>query len=251
MERLRPAGAAALLLLMITPAANAQDIGPNDRAMRMIARSETKHIRSRQNLIKILRDQPSFWIELQAIAKRLKTEPAWLLNVMASESSFNPAARNGLPGQTATGLLQFIEDTAQGMGTTTEAIRRMSPVEQLRLVEKYLSPFRGRLNSLSNVYSAVFRGVIAEGGDASVVAPLNNTNKELRIYSLNRWLDFNGDGKITKGELALAAHSDGRFQPAAILSGRSLYRSPAYAADRKPEARRTRSIYVGSLDSQK
>ena len=76
MERLRPAGAAALLLLMITPAANAQDIGSNDRAMRMIARSETKHIRSRQNLIKILRDQPSFWIELQAIAKRLKTEPA-------------------------------------------------------------------------------------------------------------------------------------------------------------------------------
>jgi hypothetical protein len=88
MERLRPAGAAALLLLMITPAANAQDIGSNDRAMRMIARSEAKHIRSRQNLTKILRDQPSFWSELQAIAKRLKTEPAWLLNVMASESSF-------------------------------------------------------------------------------------------------------------------------------------------------------------------
>jgi hypothetical protein len=250
MKGLGAAGAAALLLLMITPAADAQDEGMKDHAMRMIARSEAKHIRSRKNLIKILRDQPSFWIELQAIAKRLKTEPAWLLNVMASESSFNPAARNGLPGQTATGLLQFIEDTAQGMGTTTEAIRRMSPVEQLRLVEKYLSPFRGRLNSLSDVYSAVFRGFIAKGGDASAVAPLNNSNKELRIYSLNRWLDFNGDGKITKGELALAALSVGRFQPAAILSGKSPYRSPAYATDRKPEARRTRSIYAGSLDSQ-
>src|SRR5215813_12661791 len=149
MKELRPAGAAAILLLMLMPASNAQDKLPNDRVMRMIARSEAKHIRLRQNLIKILRDQSSFWIELQAIAKRLKTEPAWLLNVMASESSFNPEARNGRPGQTATGLLQFIENTAQGMGTTTEAIRRMSPVEQLRLVEKYLSPFRGRLNSLS------------------------------------------------------------------------------------------------------
>ena len=76
MKGLGPAGAAALLLLMITPAAGAQDEGMKDRAMRMIAHSEAKHIRSRKNLIKILRDQPSFWIELQAIAKRLKTEPA-------------------------------------------------------------------------------------------------------------------------------------------------------------------------------
>src|SRR5215467_5541145 len=165
MKELRPAGAAAILLLMLTPASNAQDKLPNDRVMRMIARSEAKHIRSRQNLIKILRDQPSFWIELQAIAKRLKTEPAWLLNVMASESSFNPAARNGLHGQTAAGLLQFIEATARRLGTTTDAIRRTNPVEQLRLIERYLTPFRGRLNSLTDVYLAVFRGVVIEGGD--------------------------------------------------------------------------------------
>jgi hypothetical protein len=237
-------------LLIIAPAADAQDKVPQRRAMRMIAGTEAKHVRSRQNLIKILRDQPNFWTELQAIAKRLKTEPAWLLNVMASESLFDPKARNGLTGQTASGLLQFIESTAQSMGTTTDAIRRMSPIEQLRLIEKYLAPFRGRLNSLADVYLAVFRGVIVEGGDVTIIAPLNNSNKELRIYSLNRWLDFNGDGKITKGELALAALSVGRFQPAAILSGKSLHRSPAYASDRKPEARRTHSIYAGSLDFQ-
>src|SRR5215475_1538534 len=239
MKALRPAGVAAILLLTLAPAAGAQDKGPNDQVLRMIARSEANHVRSRQNLIRILRDQPNFWIELQAVAKRLKIEPAWLLNVMASESLFNPAARNRLPGQTATGLLQFIEDTAQGLGTTTEAISRMSPVEQLRLVEKYLSPFRGRLGSLADVYSAVFRGFITEGGNTSVVAPLNNSNKERRIYSLNRWLDFNGDGKITKGELALAAFSIGRFQPAAPR------------LDQKSETLRTRSIYVRSLNGRK
>ena len=215
MKGLKPAGAAALFLLMIAPAADAQNEGPNDRVMQMIARSEAKHARSRENLIKILRDHPKFGIELQAIAKRLETDPAWLLNVMASESLFNPTARNGLPGQTASGLLQFIESTAQRLGTTTEAIRRMDPVEQLRLVEKYLTPFRGRLNSLADVYLAVFRGFIIEGGDTSVVAPLGKSNKERRIYSLNRWLDFNGDGRITKGELALAAFATGRFHPAA------------------------------------
>ena len=248
MEGLRLAGALAILSLIIAPAANAQDKSLNDHALRMIARSEAKHVRSRQNLIEILRDQPNFWIELQAIAKRLKTEPAWLLNVMASESLFNPKARNGLPGQTATGLMQFIESTAQSLGTTTDAIRRMSPVEQLRLVEKYLTQFGGRLNSLADVYLAVFRGFIVEGGDATVIVPLDNSNKEARVYSLNRWLDFDGDNKITKGELALAALSVGRFQPAAPRSGKSRYRNPAYAAGRKPAPRRTRSIYVSSLD---
>jgi transglycosylase-like protein with SLT domain len=251
MRGMRPAGAAAIVFLIAAPAAIAQDKTPNDSAMRMIAGSEAKHIRSRRNLIRILRDQPGFWIELQEIAKRLKIEPAWLLNVMASESLFNPAARNGLPGQTATGLLQFIEDTAQGLGTTTEAIRRMSPVEQLRLVEKYLSPFRGRLNSLADVYSAVFRGFIAEGGDASAVAPLNKSDKERRIYSLNRWLDFNGDGKITKGELALAAFAIGRFQPVAPRPDRNSNRIYAGISVQKSETRRTRSIYVRSLNGRK
>jgi hypothetical protein len=251
MKELRPAGAAAIVLLTLATATGAQNKGMNDRTQRMIVRSEANHTRSRQNLIKILRDQPIFWIDLQAIAKRLETEPAWLLNVMASESLFNPAARNGLPGQTATGLLQFIEDTARGLGTTTEAIRRMSPVEQLRLVEKYLSPFRGRLNNLADVYSAVFRGFISEGGDASAVAPLNNSNKERRIYSLNRWLDFNCDGKITKGELALAAFAIGRFQPVAPLRDKNPNLTYAGLSDRKSEARRTRSIYVRSLSGKK
>jgi hypothetical protein len=251
MKGLRPVGAVALLLLMIAPAANAQDERPNDRVMRMIAHSEAKHARSRRNLIKILRDHPNFGIELQAIAKRLKAEPAWLLNVMASESLFNPAARNGLPRQTASGLLQFIESTAQSLGTTTEAIRRMSPVEQLRLVEKYLTPFRGHLNSLADVYLAVFRGFIIEGGEATVIAPLDNSNKERRIYSLNRWLDFSGDGKITKGELALAALTTGRFQPVATRPDKSFNHNFVDAPDRKSGARRTRSIYVRSLNSQK
>src|SRR6266542_1056685 len=251
MKGLISAEAAALFLLMITHAADAQDEGMNDRAPRVIARSEAKHALSRQNLIKILCDQPNFWIELQAIAKRLKTDLTWLLNVMASESLFDPKARNGLPGQTATGLLQFIESTAQSMGTTTKAIRRMNSVEQLRLVEKYLTPFRGRLNSLADVYLAVFRGFIIEGGETSVVAPLDKSNKERRIYSLNRWLDFNGDGKITKGELALVAGATGRFQPVATRPGKNLNRNSVDAHDRRSETRRTRSIYVRSLNGKK
>jgi hypothetical protein len=120
----------------------------------------------------------------------------------------------------------------------------MSPVEQLRLVERYLTPFRGRLISLADVYLAVFRGFIVKGGYAPVLAPLDKSSREQLIYSLNKWLDFDGNGKITKGELALAALAIGRFQPTTQRSGVSIFRKPMEATDRKTESPQTRSIYI-------
>ena len=84
-----------------------------------------------------------------------------------------------------------------------------------------------------------------------MVAPLDKSNKERRIYSLNRWLDFNGDGKISKGELALVAFTTGRFQTVASRPGKSLNRNSVDAPDRKSETRRTRSIYVRPLNGKK
>jgi hypothetical protein len=108
-------------------------------------------------------------------------------------------------------LLQIIEETATGLGTTTSAIRRMNAVEQVRLIEKFFIPFRGKLNSQGDVYLAVFRGFMIEGGPETVVAPLNHSHKEHCAYYLNRGLDINGNGRITKGELAITAFSVGRF----------------------------------------
>jgi Transglycosylase SLT domain len=246
-KRLRPIGVAAALL--VAPAAIAQNKETGDHLRRIVARSEAKHLRSRQNLFKILREYPQFWLELQTVAERLKTQPAWLLNVMAVESLFDPSARNSLPGQSASGLLQFVNETASRLGTTTAAIREMGPVDQLRLVEKYFAPFRGRLNSMADVYMAVFRGFIIEGRDETVISPLNNSRKEQRIYWLNEWLDLDNDRKITRGELALAATLIGRFQPQNPTSLRPCtdlrptLLAPLAPPDRKPL---TRSIYIRS-----
>ena len=111
--------AAALALSILPISVAAQD----SSLLKLLVRTEGKHLQARQNLEQILRQQPQFWVELQAVAARLETHPEWLLNVMASESLFVAGARNRLPGQTASGLLQIIEDTAQGLGTTTAAIR--------------------------------------------------------------------------------------------------------------------------------
>jgi hypothetical protein len=238
MISLRSAAIAASLALPAS--ANAQTAG--DELSRLFARTEAKHRNSRRNLTEILRSQPQFWIELRAVAERLQTQPAWLLNVMASESMFNPTARNGFPGQTASGLLQFIEATARRMGTTTEAIRRMSPAEQLRMVERYLTPFRGRLNNLADVYLAVFRGAVIDGGDTVVVV---DSNKERRIYALNKSLDLNGDGRIEKGELSLTALSVGRFLPAPARTTRvKSGKSNLPAKEVQLPSRSTRSIYI-------
>ena len=246
-RRLRSIGV-ALVLILAAAQAQAQGRQPDDQVRRMAERSEAKHLRSRRNLVKLLDEHPQFWQELLAVAERLQTEPAWLLNVIAVESLFDPGARNSLPGQSASGLMQWIESTARSLGTTTRAIRRMSPVEQLPLIEKYFAPFRGRLNSMADVYLAVFRGFILEGKDETVVAPLNDSRKEQRIYRLNQWLDLDNDRKITRGELALAATLIGRFQPqepASLFPGGKLSPTllvPSALPDRKPAP--TRSIYI-------
>ena len=131
---------------------------------------------------------------VEAMAGRLGTRPEYILAVMSFETggSFNPAIRNGIG---ATGLIQFLPSTARGLGTTTDALARMSSVEQLRFVEKYFDQtnFRGRLGSLEGLYTAVLSG-----------SARSNPNDVLfrrgtRAYEQNP-LDWNRNGEITAGE---------------------------------------------------
>ena len=89
MKGLRSAVAVAMLFL--PPTALAQEKAADDPLMRLLNRTEAKHAHARRNLERILREHPGFWLELQAVAARLQTNPAWLLNVIASESLFDGA----------------------------------------------------------------------------------------------------------------------------------------------------------------
>jgi hypothetical protein len=68
--------------------------------------------------------------------------------------------------------------------------------------------------------------------------------RSVSILALYRWLDFDGDAKIVKGELAIAALAIGRFQPTTPQPGVSIYRKPMEATDHKTETPQTRSIYI-------
>ena len=58
-----------------------------------------------------------------------------LLNVIQKESDFDSSAVN--PQSSATGLIQFMPNTAKGLGTSIEEISNMSAIDQLDLVDEY------------------------------------------------------------------------------------------------------------------
>ncbi|GAB5462087.1 transglycosylase SLT domain-containing protein [Hoeflea alexandrii] len=131
-----------------------------------------------------------------AVAGRLAMDPNHLMAIMAFETgrSFDPAETNRA-GSGATGLIQFMPATARSLGTSTAALSRMSAIDQLDYVEAYLAPYAGRMKDLPSAYMAVLypRAVDKEPGYVLF-------RKGSKAYKLNRGLDLNGDGQVTKAE---------------------------------------------------
>jgi len=130
------------------------------------------------------------------ISKRLGMDPKVLISIMAFETggSFSPSQKNAA-GSGATGLIQFMPSTAKGLGTTTDALAKMTAVQQLDYVEKYFAPYKGKLNSVADAYMAVL-------WPAAVGKPMSYVlfRKGTKAYDQNKGLDLNKDGVITKEE---------------------------------------------------
>ncbi len=128
---------------------------------------------------------------VEEIAARLKTKPEYLFAAISFETAgtFSPSIQNAIG---ATGLIQFLKNTAIALGTTTDRLKNMTATAQLEYVEKYFEPFRGKLNSLEDVYTTILSGAPKKSDDVLFTA-------DTPAYKLNP-LDWNGNGKITAGE---------------------------------------------------
>jgi hypothetical protein len=75
--------------------------------------------------------------KMQNIAVKYGFPVEWLANLINHESAgtFNPEITNSIG---ATGLIQFMPNTAQGLGTTTDKLRKMTFAQQLDFVDQYL-----------------------------------------------------------------------------------------------------------------
>ncbi|MBM6401945.1 hypothetical protein [Phycicoccus sonneratiae] len=138
---------------------------------------------------------PEFLRRTEQIATKLGCKPEDLMAVMSFETggSFDPAQRN-MAGGSARGLIQFMPDTARGLGTTSEALTRMTPVQQLDYVEKYFG--NGRYTTVEGLYSKVLAGHAVNDPDAVLF------REGTRAYRANRGVDIDGVGGITAGEAA-------------------------------------------------
>jgi hypothetical protein len=141
---------------------------------------------------------PEFLKRVKEVAKNINCDYKDLLGVMNSESGINSKAQNKNGG--ATGLIQFMPKTAEMLGTSTEELKAMSPIEQLDYVEKCLLQCKKMAKIPSDqklsggqLYALVFLPARAN----REVLTTSNEN----YYKANKGLDANKDGKITKTEL--------------------------------------------------
>lgn len=140
---------------------------------------------------------PEFLRAVEGVAGRVGAAPEHLMAAMSFETGGTFAADVKNPHSSATGLIQFMDATARGMGTSTADLARMTPIEQLTYVERYFEPFRGRLGDLESVYTSILSGSPHAAGETLF-------SEGTRAYSANAGLDFDHDGRITTDEATTA-----------------------------------------------
>lgn len=152
----------------------------------------------------VVDEAPEFGAKVSEIAADLDANPEHLMAVMNFETGGKLTSDvKNQAGSGATGLIQFMPSTAKeltGAKTKEAAIKileKMSPVEQLDYVQKYLKPFKGKLDTLEDVYMAVLWPK-AVGKDSEYAL----FRKGTKAYWQNRGLDMDKDGVITKFEAA-------------------------------------------------
>jgi hypothetical protein len=154
-----------------------------------------------------VQEDGAFLNEVNRVAEDIGLTADALLAVMDFETagSFAPDQRalnkDGKPISSATGLIQFLERTAKSLGTSTKALSSMSRVEQMEYVEKYLAPYKDRINNVGDLYMAVHwpRGI---GKDDNYVMYRKDSDdgEQRKAYKANSSLDVDNNGTVTRGE---------------------------------------------------
>lgn len=141
-----------------------------------------------------LRDAgPAFHRRFAEVADWLGIDADAIAALISHESRFNATAHNPTGG--ASGIMQWMPQTAKWLGTTPEAIRQMTAVQQLDLVQKTFAPWRNKLPA---------RDVPMIGFGASFVGKPDDHvayKKGDKAYEWNTVLDINKDGLMTLGEV--------------------------------------------------
>ena len=110
--------------------------------------------------------------------------------------------------QKATGLIQFMPDTAIALGTTVEELKKLSPTEQLDYVYKYFKPYTNKIYDFSHLYSINFYPYMLDKGSEYVIGSEKGEKYTKLVAKQNKGIDLNKDNKITSSEFKKYAYKD-------------------------------------------
>ncbi len=150
----------------------------------------------------------AFEAKVAAISAKLKINPNWLMVVMHNESGIDAQRVNFQKGDNpdpfiraakrATGLIQFMPSTAIWLGTTNQALYRMTNLQQLDYVYKYFSGYAGKIKSYFDLYFVTFFPVAVGKPDGFVIEAKKIS--AAAVAKENPAFDINKDKKVTVGE---------------------------------------------------
>lgn len=152
---------------------------------------------------KVKKNAPEFIAKVKAISKQLGIDPNWLMLAMNIETAgtFDAAIEN--KSSHAIGLIQFMPYQAKCLKTSTEALRKMTNVQQLDYVLLFLSPYKGRMRTYIDVYLSIFYPVAVGKPDTYELGGVSEDMKA-KIALQNSGYDLNKDHVVTKGEVKAA-----------------------------------------------
>jgi hypothetical protein len=132
-------------------------------------------------------------------SESLGIDANWLMAVMYFETAgtFSASIRN--PYSNATGLIQFMPNTALDLDTTIDELALMSAEEQLYYVYRYYYPYRNRIKSYVDLYLATFFPLAIGKGDNYILQ--TSSLSASSIASVNPVFDLNKDKQISVGEI--------------------------------------------------
>jgi len=190
---------------------------------------------------KVSINRGDFLSKVKDLAAKLGIVPDWLMIVMNSESNFDAQAVNkqpaSIPGKDengqlvkpkgvpdssneyeraryrATGLIQFMPATAKGLKTSTQALYKMTNVQQLDYVYQYFLPYKGKIKSFEDLYIITFYPH-ADGKFGGTLEKADSWTFPSAVYQFNKALDIDGDGKISIADFKKFA---AKKVPAALL----------------------------------
>ena len=143
---------------------------------------------------------PEFVLSVLWIEDQIGLKADALMACMKFESNLNPAARN--PNSSGTGLIQFMRSTALRLGTTVEDLAKMDAVKQLTYVYKYFKEYKDRGFDLTKwTIEDTYMSILWPAGigkDKNYHVFINDPQKLADAYDVNRGLDTNRDGFVTK-----------------------------------------------------